>query len=419
MSSGAVKEGPGKVRITRDQRPRACAGPTFRSKSRAWARQRGARLRRRAAAAWPIPNGRTVRRAGRSRSASRAGRLRAVPHERTYTPPALPRPGAARPARSTPVARSAAGGRARADVQPMISASLTGRPAPARPPARAPSRRRRASVAAYDLSPVPYERRQIIDDAAQSRSIQAPPNASCAAGRRGPSLRPRASHRQPSRLVLARPAGDRHDRAGRGEPGRDARLSDRLRARSVDRRLGAARGDALVRPAGGRDQTDFRLFLPRHERRSATRTFPSTPLAMRSTSPPSSLRTATSSRSRTAGRARRRSRVSCATSRARPATSSPPCWRPAPTLPLRSHPRRPDAPAKAAGAPAIRTRCPARDRGARARELRRAGAAASCTGSIGTTARAGSAKRMRAAPCRAASRTATCRWRMPGEDGED
>ncbi len=52
-------------------------------------------------------------------------------------------------------------------------------------------------------------------------------------------------------------------------PGRDARLPDRLGARSLDRERRAAGGDALVRLAGRRDQADLRLFLPRHERQSA------------------------------------------------------------------------------------------------------------------------------------------------------
>jgi len=42
----------------------------------------------------------------------------------------------------------------------------------------------------------------------------------------------------------------------------------RLRARSMDQRRRAAGGRTLVSPAHRRDQTDLRLFLPRHERRS-------------------------------------------------------------------------------------------------------------------------------------------------------
>ena len=59
------------------------------------------------------------------------------------------------------------------------------------------------------------------------------------------------------------------DRHGDGDAERDARLSAGVGARSMDRDVGAAVGDALVRPAGGRDQADLGLFMPRHERQSA------------------------------------------------------------------------------------------------------------------------------------------------------
>ena len=70
----------------------------------------------------------------------------------------------------------------------------------------------------------------------------------------GPSRAPRVASR---------------DRHGDGDAERDARLSDGVGARPMDRDVGAAVGDALVRPAGGRDQADLGLFLPRHERQSA------------------------------------------------------------------------------------------------------------------------------------------------------
>ena len=80
------------------------------------------------------------------------------------------------------------------------------------------------------------------------------PRAGAAAGRPARARRRRA---------------DRRVHAGGGEPGGDARLSDRVGARPLDHQFGAAGGDALVRRAGGRDQADLRLFLPRHERQSA------------------------------------------------------------------------------------------------------------------------------------------------------
>ena len=61
----------------------------------------------------------------------------------------------------------------------------------------------------------------------------------------------------------------RRVRAGRGQTDGNARLSDRLGARSLACRFRAARRDALVRRPRGRDQADLGLFLPRHERQSA------------------------------------------------------------------------------------------------------------------------------------------------------
>ena len=140
-----------------------------------------------------------------------------------------------------------------------------------------------------------------------------PPAASPAlrcARRRSPTRRPPrrarprpwtlpagASRRRSFRSVpLADAPIDRRRRAGRRQPGGDARVPDGLRARSLDRRRRAAGGDALVRFAGRRDHADFRLFLPRHERQSARAAFPSTPSATRSTSRPS--RSPTDARSR-------------------------------------------------------------------------------------------------------------------------
>ncbi len=58
-------------------------------------------------------------------------------------------------------------------------------------------------------------------------------------------------------------------RAGRGQAGGDAGLSDRLGARSLAHGRRAAGRAALVRRARRRDQADLGLFLPRHERQFA------------------------------------------------------------------------------------------------------------------------------------------------------
>ena len=140
----------------------------------------------------------------------------------------------------------------------------------------------------------------------------------------------------PRRAAGARPARARRSlhrsgHAGGGEPGRDARLSDRLGARPLDRQFGAAGGDALVRRAGGRDQADLRLFLPRHERQSACAHFRARLRQCARHRRVHAGRRPHASPSRTAGAACRRSRAFCATCRPRPASNSPPCWRRAPT----------------------------------------------------------------------------------------
>ncbi len=61
----------------------------------------------------------------------------------------------------------------------------------------------------------------------------------------------------------------RIDPAGDGEPDRDTRMPDRLGTRPLDRGRCATGIAKVVRSTGGRDQADFRLFLPRHERQSA------------------------------------------------------------------------------------------------------------------------------------------------------
>ena len=67
---------------------------------------------------------------------------------------------------------------------------------------------------------------------------------------------------------LGPPRESQHSRrhAGRGQARGDAGLPDRVRARSLVRQRGAAGGAQVVQPAGGRDQADLGLFLPRHER---------------------------------------------------------------------------------------------------------------------------------------------------------
>src|SRR5215471_10760329 len=102
-----------------------------------------------------------------------------------------------------------------------------------------------------DFSPEPYERRPLVDAPGRPRDA------------------PRASAREPPPGAL----GPASDHAGRGEPAGDARMPDRVRARTLDRRRRAAGGDALVPLAGCRDQTNFRLFLSRHERQFAGEPF--------------------------------------------------------------------------------------------------------------------------------------------------
>ena len=111
----------------------------------------------------------------------------------------------------------------------------------------------------------------------------------------------------------------------------DARLPDRVRARSMDRQCGAAGGAALVPPAGRRDQTDLGLFLPRHERQSQCAYFRAClrqcarRRRIRSRRRPQDQRAIwLAGHARGAGLSARRAGSP-------PATSSPPCWRRAPT----------------------------------------------------------------------------------------
>ena len=83
----------------------------------------------------------------------------------------------------------------------------------------------------------------------------------------------------------------------------------------------------VVPSAGGRDQADLGLFLPRHERPARRAHFRA---RLRQCARHRGLRAGRRPPHHGQGRlaaARRRSRAFCATCRARPATSSPPCWR--------------------------------------------------------------------------------------------
>ena len=120
-------------------------------------------------------------------------------------------------------------------------------------------------------------------------------------------------------------------RAGGGQAGRHAGLSDRLGARPLARRFRAARRDALVRPARRRDQADLGLFLPRHERQSERAYFRARLWqCARHRGVHPCRRTAHFGAGRLEGSCRK-SRAFCATCRPPPASISPPCWRRAPT----------------------------------------------------------------------------------------
>ena len=129
----------------------------------------------------------------------------------------------------------------------------------------------------------------------------------------------------------ARPTVTAAGRAGRSQTGGDARLPDRLGARPMDQRRGAAGGAELVSPAGGRDQTNLRLFVPRHERRSERAYFRARFRQCARHRRIHARRRPQGHACNTAGTARRRSKAFCTTCRPRPAMSSPRCWRPAPT----------------------------------------------------------------------------------------
>ena len=101
---------------------------------------------------------------------------------------------------------------------------------------------------------------------------------------------------QPAAAWARTQAACRDSRTGNAYAGRDAGVSDRLGARRLGQRWRAAGGDALVRRAGGRDQADLRLFVPRHGRRRRFAVSPSTHSATRSTSPLSRSPTAAGSR---------------------------------------------------------------------------------------------------------------------------
>ena len=140
----------------------------------------------------------------------------------------------------------------------------------------------------------------------------------------------------------------------------DARLSAGVRARPLGHRRRAAGGAALVRHAGRDHQADRLLLVPRNGRRRRRRTSPSTPSAMRSTSPASRSPTAAPSRvkdrlARHAGGAGLPARR--AAFRLRDVLDGAGAG--LQHLSLRPHPRGPDAARRADGIPAGPTRSPA------------------------------------------------------------
>ena len=176
----------------------------------------------------------------------------------------------------------------------------------------------------------------------------------------------------------------RRVRSGRGQAGRDAGLSDRLGARSLACRFRAARRDALVRRARGRDQADLRLFLPRHERQSA-RAYFRTRLRQRAghRGVHAGRRTAHFGEGRLEGHAGRAGLPARRAGRGLPRIHHR-AGAGLQRLSLQSHPRRPDAPRPPAASSASRPRCRAR-RSRRAPSQRNpyASREPSVTGSLG------------------------------------
>ena len=180
-----------------------------------------------------------------------------------------------------------------------------------------------ARCAAWRLSAGPVQGRadEPDDDEDDDRRVQTRPAASA------PSYNRPLPALGPQRGAARHRLGD----AGRGQAGGDAGLSDRLGARSMDRQRGAAGGAQVVRPAGGRDQADLGLLLPRHERpgrRAHLRA------RVRQRARHRRLRAGRRQAHHHQGQLERLAGGAGLPARragARPATSSPPCWRRAPT----------------------------------------------------------------------------------------
>ena len=241
----------------------ACAGPIFRSRWRRWARA--------------------------ARSAIRDERASAGRDPERVAQPRWPVDAQPAPARSRPTVRVSLIAAGRGELARSAAARRTTIASPTAPRHGEPSR------SSNVREPPPGTLRHLAG------TVRAPPRDRCAEPRRTAAVARRrsqsratvrrsrcrpsrgraagASRSRRSRTATARAAAARsraraaaspaRSHAGGGQPGGDARLSDRVGARPLDRRFGAAGGDALVRPAGGRDQADLRLFLPRHERQSA------------------------------------------------------------------------------------------------------------------------------------------------------
>ena len=92
-----------------------------------------------------------------------------------------------------------------------------------------------------------------------------PPYARPGAAPVGPPQTARRAAAAAAARPAARSAACRRN-PDRDQAGGDAGLPDRVGARPLVRQRGAAGGAQVVQPAGGRDQADLGLFVPRHER---------------------------------------------------------------------------------------------------------------------------------------------------------
>ena len=167
-----------------------------------------------------------VRRTDRYRSAPRPGRpARAAPSLTITASPTAPRRRRPRHRRAPSQRPREASRRAAGHVAGAVRAAA-GRSMP-----RAPSRTPAVARSSVRVEPLPQT------EPVRAPVRQPPPVlADARARRRCRRSVPRAGRRSPDSIGT-----------GRGEPGRDARLSDGVGARPLDRQFGAAGGDALVR----------------------------------------------------------------------------------------------------------------------------------------------------------------------------